>query len=98
MGEAAVTALHTEAYRRFAAALAKARVDAGLSQYQLADRLGVDQSFVSKYESARRRLDVVEFLRIVQAIGVDAQAVLAAVPPLEGTGGKVVSIPAAASE
>jgi predicted transcriptional regulator len=44
--------------------------------YDLADRLGVDQSFISKYESARRRLDVIEFLRIMKAIGVDHRVVL----------------------
>ena len=63
-----MTALHSEPYRRFVELLADARRDAGLSQYDLADRLGVDQSFVSKYESARRRLDVIEFLRIARAI------------------------------
>lgn len=71
-----MTALHTEAYRRFAAALADARRDAGLSQYDLADRLKVDQSFISKYESARRRLDMIEFLRIINAIGVTPAAFL----------------------
>ena len=73
-----MTALHTEEYRRFARALAQARTDANLSQYDLADRLGVDQSFVSKYEAARRRLDVIEFLRIVHAIGVDPRTIFAA--------------------
>jgi transcriptional regulator with XRE-family HTH domain len=66
-----MTALHTAEYRRFAAALAEARRASGLSQYALADRLGVPQFFISKYESGRRRLDVIEFLRIAQAIGID---------------------------
>jgi transcriptional regulator with XRE-family HTH domain len=71
-----MTQLHSEEYRRFAAALLEARQRAGLSQYDLAERLGVDQSFISKYESCRRRLDVIEFLQIVQAIGVDYREVL----------------------
>jgi transcriptional regulator with XRE-family HTH domain len=66
-----VTALHTEEYRAFAGALVAARESAGLSQYQLAERLAVDQSFISKYENRRRRLDVVEFVRIMDAIGAD---------------------------
>ena len=66
-----MTALHTDEYRRFTVALAGARRAAGLSQYDLADRLGVSQDFISKYEGGRRRLDVIEFLRIVRAIGVD---------------------------
>lgn len=71
-----MTAQHTDEYRRFAAALVEARKAAGLSQYDLADRLGVDQSFISKYESSRRRLDVIEFLQIVQAIGADYRTIL----------------------
>lgn len=61
--------------------LAAARRDANLTQYQLADRLGVDQTYVSKYESGRRRLDVIEFLRIVAAIGVKPAAVLEGLTP-----------------
>lgn len=71
-----MTALHTDEYRRFAAALAKARQNAGVSQRELARRLGSDQSFVSKYEAGRRRLDVVEFLRIVAALGADYRDVI----------------------
>lgn len=54
-----------------------AREGAGLSQYALAERLAVDQSYVSKYESCRRRLDVIEFLRVVAAIGVEPSQLLA---------------------
>lgn len=60
-------------------ALVDARRGAGLTQYELADRLGVDQTYISKYESCRRRLDVIEFLRIVGAIGVDPAKLLATV-------------------
>lgn len=58
------------------AALARARTDAGVTQYELADRLGVDQSYVSKYEGGRRRLDVVEFMRIVAALGIEPMPIL----------------------
>lgn len=71
-----LTGLHTENNRRLMDALVDARQAAGLTQYQLADRLGVDQSYVSKYESCRRRLDVIEFLRVVAAIGVKPDAIL----------------------
>ncbi|HWE45766.1 MAG TPA: helix-turn-helix transcriptional regulator [Caulobacteraceae bacterium] len=54
-----------------AKALKAAREAAGMTQYELADALKVDQSFVSKYENGRRRLDVVEFMLIVRAIGCD---------------------------
>jgi len=45
-------------------------LEAGLRQEDLAKRLGTPQSFVSKYESGERRLDLVEVRRICQAIGV----------------------------
>lgn len=77
-----LTGLHTEENRKLMVALTEARQAAGLSQYQLADRLSVDQSYVSKYESCRRRLDVIEFLRVVAAIGVKADAILAQLPPV----------------
>lgn len=80
-----MTALHSAEYQRFAQALAEARRQAGLSQYDLADRLGADQSFVSKYESGRRRLDVIEFLRIMQAIGSDYRKILDGLGPLPST-------------
>lgn len=71
-----MTALHSNEYRRFVEVLAQTRRDAGVSQYELADRLKVDQSYISKVESARRRLDVIEFLQIVHALRVPYQVVL----------------------
>jgi len=44
---------------------------AGLSQAQLADRLGRYQSVVSSIESGGRRIDVVELLDIAAAIELD---------------------------
>jgi transcriptional regulator with XRE-family HTH domain len=51
---------HSAAYRRFLARLRRARSEAGLTQVQVARRLGRPQSFVSKCESGERRIDVVE--------------------------------------
>jgi transcriptional regulator with XRE-family HTH domain len=76
-----MTALHSEENLRFVRALAEARRKAGLSQYDLADRLGVGQDFISKYERGRRRLDVIEFLRIARAIGIEPADIL---EPLAG--------------
>lgn len=50
--------------------LRRIRLDAELRQEDLAKRLGVPQSFVSKYESGERRLDVVEIRQICGAIGI----------------------------
>ena len=47
------------------------RADAGLTQSELASRLARDQTFVSKYESGERRLDILELREVCQAIGTD---------------------------
>ncbi|HEX3666841.1 MAG TPA: helix-turn-helix transcriptional regulator [Rhizomicrobium sp.] len=55
--------------------LETARKKAGVTQVELAKRLGKPQSFVSSYESGQRRVDLLEFASIVRAIGGDAGAV-----------------------
>ena len=59
------------AYDVFLDVLVKARKDAGLTQVELADKLGKPQPFVSKYERGERRLDVIEFISISRALGLD---------------------------
>jgi transcriptional regulator with XRE-family HTH domain len=51
--------------------LRETRQRAGLSQQHVADRLGRPQSFVAKYEGGERRLDVLEFISVAKALGVD---------------------------
>ncbi len=46
------------------------RKGAGMTQVALAESLGVPQSFVSKYESGERRLDLLELQRVCQALDV----------------------------
>lgn len=58
-------------YKTFLRLLIKARKDSGLRQHELAAILGVDQGTISKIERGVRRLDVVEFVGIVQALGAD---------------------------
>lgn len=50
--------------------LRELRHRAGLRQRDLAERLGESQSFVSKYESGERRLDIVELRYICAALGL----------------------------
>lgn len=52
------------------------RSEKGISQVDLARRLKVPQSFVSKYESGERRLDVIELRSICLALGVSLQSFL----------------------
>lgn len=58
-------------YEGFRLLLIEARNSAGLTQIDLARKLGRPQSFVSKYERGERRLDVIEFLEVARAIGID---------------------------
>jgi transcriptional regulator with XRE-family HTH domain len=51
----------------------------GMTQTQLADKLGEYQSLVARLESGQRRVDVVEFLELAEVLGLDAGKVLAAV-------------------
>jgi transcriptional regulator with XRE-family HTH domain len=52
--------------------LVAARKERGLTQSELAVRLGRRQTFVSKYELGERRIDVIEFLDIARELDVDA--------------------------
>jgi transcriptional regulator with XRE-family HTH domain len=47
-----------------------ARTGAGLTQADVAQRMGQPQSFVSKYESGERRLDILELRNVCQALGI----------------------------
>jgi predicted transcriptional regulator len=48
-----------------------------MTQVELARRLGKPQSVVSGYENGRRRVDLVEFLVIVRALGADPAEIFA---------------------
>lgn len=63
--------LQSADYARLIAMLVAVRRDAGIRQQALAKKLGRPQSFVAKYEGCERRLDVVEFVTIVRALGAD---------------------------
>lgn len=59
-------------YQALIDALVKERKARGLTQTDVADRMGTDQSQVSKFERYERRLDIVDFVRYCRAIEVDA--------------------------
>lgn len=76
--------LRSPGHQALMAALKQARLDAGLTQTELADRLERPQSFVAKYENGERRVEVVEFVQIVRAIGCDGNAILRGIVLAEG--------------
>jgi len=49
--------------------LRQVRLDAGLTQADLAERLDKPQSFVAKVETQERRLDLIEFVMWIVACG-----------------------------
>lgn len=62
------TAPFSPEYRSFCRLLREAREEEGITQVALAKRLKKYQSYVAKYESGERRLDVIEFIRIMKAL------------------------------
>jgi transcriptional regulator with XRE-family HTH domain len=63
--------LKSPEYERLIALLVAVRKKADIRQQALAKKLGKPQSFVAKYEGGERRIDVVEFIAIVRAVGGD---------------------------
>ena len=62
--------IHTPEQRQLQQLLRQVRMEAGLTQVQLAERLGVLQAVVSNYERGERRLDLIELCQVLDAIGV----------------------------
>jgi transcriptional regulator with XRE-family HTH domain len=62
--------LHTGEQKALVQALRKIRRQAGFRQADLAAKLGKPQSFISKYESGERRLDLPEIKQICDAVNV----------------------------
>ena len=55
---------------RLTALLRHIRLNANLTQSQLADKIGQTQSYVSKYENGEQRLDLIELETVCIAVGV----------------------------
>lgn len=68
--------IYSEEYPQLCTLLRQLRREAGLTQAEIAKRLDVPQSFVSKYESGERRLDVIELRHVAAAIGTDLERVV----------------------
>lgn len=68
--------MYTDNQKYFLKLLKRSRIMAGLSQQDLADRLSVSQSAVSKIENGDRKVDVLELIEISKAIGCDPVKIL----------------------
>lgn len=60
----------------FGRAISAARVQAGQTQDELGRRANLGQTAISRIESGTRRIEVLEFLSIADALGVDATVLL----------------------
>jgi len=60
-----------KAYKKFLARLVQARRDSGLTQVEVAKRLGKARSFLSKCELGERRVDFVELQQLAKLYGKD---------------------------
>jgi transcriptional regulator with XRE-family HTH domain len=70
--------IYSAEYQQLCALLRQLRLDAGLTQVEVAKRLGEPQSFVSKYESGERRLDVVELRYVAKSLGATLRMIVEA--------------------
>ena len=63
------SSIFTQRHQEFIGFIASVRKAAGITQVELAERLGRPQSFVSKVERGERRIDVIEFCQLAEALG-----------------------------
>lgn len=68
--------IHTQQHQHLCERLIEARRKAGLTQVHVAVRLDKPQSFVAKYEGGERRLDVIEFIAVAEALGIKPALIL----------------------
>lgn len=65
-----VKSIYTREYTTVTRLLRETREKTGLTQVELAEKLGQSQSFVSKYERGERRLDVIQLRTVCLTLGV----------------------------
>ena len=63
--------IYSDAYLGFLSQLRATRIEQGVTQEELAIRLGTTQSFISKCERGERRIDLVEARLFCEALEVD---------------------------
>ncbi len=68
--------IYTDDYINIISALRAIRINKNITQAEMAKLMNTTQSFVSKVENRERRLDVIELLSWVDALGVSVSDVL----------------------
>lgn len=62
--------IHDSLYQKLVSELAQERIRLNISQAELASQIGLNQSDISKIEKFERRLDVLEFSLLLQALRI----------------------------
>ncbi len=68
--------IYTDDYINIISVLRVIRINKNITQAEMAKLLNTTQSFVSKVENRERRLDVIELLSWIDALGVSVSDVL----------------------
>ena len=68
--------IYTDDYINIISVLRAIRINKNITQAEMAKLLNTTQSFVSKVENRERRLDVIEVLLWIDALGVSVSDVL----------------------
>ena len=76
-----VKTIYQESYQAFIKQLVLARKASGLTQMQVAEKLSKPQSYIAKVEGADRKLDVMEFVELCEAIPQDPSELIKLLKP-----------------
>jgi transcriptional regulator with XRE-family HTH domain len=68
--------IFTDDYKKTIGHLKKARTDHGFSQKDIAEKLGVTQSYISKIEQGQLRLDISQLKAFAKALGIRIEDLL----------------------
>lgn len=68
--------IYSEDYIEIITRLRTARNNLGITQQDLANKLNIRQSIISKVENCERKLDIIEFLLWTQALNVSWKKIL----------------------
>jgi len=63
-------------YEKLQSLLRDLRTSQNIRQQELAEKLGRPQSYVSKYESGDRNVDLIELIEITKALDIEPEAAI----------------------
>jgi transcriptional regulator with XRE-family HTH domain len=73
------SSLHSNENKILVDFLIKTRKSQGITQVELAERLGKSQQFISRIESGERRIDLLEFVALSRCMGIDPAKLLGSI-------------------